>query len=124
MNLRPRFRLGVPFFILISAVLGQSSLLTIGGFYQMRSSSAGHYARHKGSYAPATGTVDLSPSKWNPADRERVEKLEMSLFAPAVREIDGRSGLISNTGSPIAVHAGIEALKQGGTAADAAATVA
>ena len=124
MNLRPRFRLGVPFFILISAVLGQRSWRTVAGFYPQGSSSGKHYATYNGSHAPARSTVDLSPSKWNPADRERVEKLEMGLFAPGVRSIDGRSGLISNTGSPIAVHAGIEALKQGGTAADAAATVA
>src|SRR5215467_4049206 len=72
----------------------------------------------------AANGADLSPDKWNPADRERVEKLEMSFFPPAARTIEGASGLVSNTGCPIAVRAGIEALKQGGTAVDAAATVA
>jgi gamma-glutamyltranspeptidase/glutathione hydrolase len=74
--------------------------------------------------AVTVGKTDLSPSGWKPDDRERVEKLEMRFHPPQARAVDGRSGLISNTGSPIAVHAGIEALKQGGTAADAAATVA
>ena len=40
------------------------------------------------------------------------------------RIVEGHSGLVAATMSPIAVRAGIEALKQGGTAADAAATVA
>ena len=40
------------------------------------------------------------------------------------RTVEGGSGLVAATMSPIAVRAGIEALRQGGTAADAAATVA
>jgi gamma-glutamyltranspeptidase / glutathione hydrolase len=68
--------------------------------------------------------VDLSPRKWNPSEKTKMEQLEMSPFPPRARTVEGRSALISNTGSPIAVHAGIEALKQGGNAADAAATVA
>jgi gamma-glutamyltranspeptidase/glutathione hydrolase len=43
---------------------------------------------------------------------------------PAARTIEGRSELVSATLSPIAVHAGMEALRQGGTAADAAIAVA
>jgi gamma-glutamyltranspeptidase/glutathione hydrolase len=38
--------------------------------------------------------------------------------------IEGQNGLVAATMSPIAVHAGVEALRQGGTAADAAATIA
>lgn len=71
-----------------------------------------------------TFAADLSPEKWNPADRKRAEELERRLFAPQARTVEGASAIISDTGSPIAVQAGIEALKQGGTAADAAATVA
>lgn len=74
--------------------------------------------------AEATSASDLSPEKWNPADKKHAEELEMSPFAPRARSVEGRSVLISDTGSAIAVRAGIEALKQGGTAADAAATVA
>ena len=68
--------------------------------------------------------ADLSPDKWTPTDKNRVEALEMRFFPSQARTIQGSSAIICNTGSPIAVHAGIEALKQGGTAADAAATVA
>jgi len=50
-----------------------------------------------------SGASDLSPGKWKPADRDRVEKLEMRFFPAETRAIEGNSGLISNTGSPIAV---------------------
>ncbi len=43
---------------------------------------------------------------------------------PRRRVVEGKSGLVVATMSPIAVNAGMEALRQGGTAADAAATVA
>ncbi len=67
---------------------------------------------------------DLSPQTWNAADRTRVEDLQMSPFAPRVRAVQGTSAIICDTGSPIAVYAGMQALNAGGTAADAAATVA
>jgi len=38
--------------------------------------------------------------------------------------VEGHRGLVTATMSPISVHAGVEALRQGGTAVDAAATVA
>ncbi|HLJ30042.1 MAG TPA: gamma-glutamyltransferase [Candidatus Angelobacter sp.] len=75
-------------------------------------------------FLQVANAADLSPVKWTPADKNRAEALEMGFFPSQARTIEGSAGLISNTGSPIAVHAGIEALKQGGTAADAAATVA
>ncbi len=74
--------------------------------------------------AQAAPAPDLSPQTWSAADRTRVENLQMSPFAPRARAIEGSSAIICNTGSPIAVYAGMEALKRGGTAADAAATVA
>ena len=124
MNLKPQLRLVICFFLLIFLGFVQNPAWTGRALCPTRSGSDRHYGRQSKSHTSSTSTVDLSPGKWNPADRERVEKLEMGLFAPGIREIEGRSGLVSNTGSPIAVHAGIEALKQGGTAADAAATVA
>jgi gamma-glutamyltranspeptidase/glutathione hydrolase len=54
--------------------------------------------------------ADLSPAKWKADERARV--------------VEGQQGLVAGTMSPIAVHAGMEAPRQGGTAADAAATVA
>lgn len=68
--------------------------------------------------------ADFSPQSWNAADRKHVEALQMNSFAPRVRSIHGSSAIICDTGSPIAVYAGMEALKRGGSAADAAATVA
>ena len=75
-------------------------------------------------FLQVAGAADLSPAKWTPTDKNRVETLEIRPFPSQARILEGSSGMISNTGSPIAIHAGIEALKQGGTAADAAATVA
>jgi gamma-glutamyltranspeptidase/glutathione hydrolase len=66
----------------------------------------------------------LSPAQWPGDERARVEALEQSPLPPRSRYVEGKFGLVSATVSPIAVHAGIEALKQGGTAADAAVTVA
>jgi gamma-glutamyltranspeptidase/glutathione hydrolase len=68
--------------------------------------------------------ADLSPQSWNAADRTRVEALQMSPFPPRAGAVQGSTAIICDTGSPIAVYAGMEALKKGGTAADAAATVA
>lgn len=73
------------------------------------------------SIAPA---ADLSPQTWNAAEKKHVEQLEMSPFAPRARAVQGGTVMISDTGSPIAVYAGMQVLKKGGSAADAAATVA
>jgi gamma-glutamyltranspeptidase/glutathione hydrolase len=73
------------------------------------------------SMASAAG---LSPAEWNAGDRTRAEALEQQPTPPSTRLVGGKSGLVAATMSPIAVRAGIETLKQGGTAADAAATVA
>ena len=74
-------------------------------------------------YAQLVRAADISPQTWDATDRKHVEALEMNPLAPLARAIQGSSGIISNPGSPIAVYAGINALKQGGSAADAAATV-
>jgi gamma-glutamyltranspeptidase/glutathione hydrolase len=68
--------------------------------------------------------ADLSPNKWKPEDKARAEQAEMVPWPSQARVIEGQSGLVAATMSPIAVRAGVEALRQGGTAADAAATVA
>ncbi|MGA8088901.1 MAG: gamma-glutamyltransferase [Terracidiphilus sp.] len=72
---------------------------------------------------PAFG-ADLSPNKWKPEEKARVEQAEAIPWPSQARAIEGKSGLVAATMSPIAVHAGVEALRQGGTAADAAATIA
>jgi len=68
--------------------------------------------------------ADLSPAKWPPDEKALAERLELSAFPPKAAMVEGRSGLVTATLSPIAVRAGIESLKQGGTAADAASTIA
>lgn len=77
----------------------------------------------------ATNTVvyaaDLSPGSWPEAERERLEKLESQTWAPLEpHSVESSGGIVSATVSPVAVYAGVRALKQGGNAADAAATVA
>jgi gamma-glutamyltranspeptidase/glutathione hydrolase len=68
--------------------------------------------------------ADLSPAHWPPAEKARAEEAQKSLSPAQARTVEGPSGLVAATTSPIAVQAGIQALRQGGTAADAAATVA
>jgi gamma-glutamyltranspeptidase/glutathione hydrolase len=84
--------------------------------------SAGIFALISATPAQA---AEISPAKWPAADRELAEKQEAAGWTPSsARSISGKKGVISAIASPIAVHAGLEALRQGGTAADAAATVA
>jgi gamma-glutamyltranspeptidase/glutathione hydrolase len=68
--------------------------------------------------------ADLSPAKWPPDEKAHAESQELSVFPTKARLVEGRSGLVAATLSPVAALAGIEALKQGGTAADAASTIA
>lgn len=68
--------------------------------------------------------ADLAPNKWKPEEKARVEQAEMIPWPSQARVVEGKSGLVAATMSPIAVYAGLETLRQGGTAADAAATVA
>jgi gamma-glutamyltranspeptidase/glutathione hydrolase len=68
---------------------------------------------------------DLLPASWPQAERESVEKLESQTTSPLESQIvESNKGIISATVSPVAVYAGIQALKLGGNAADAAATTA
>jgi gamma-glutamyltranspeptidase/glutathione hydrolase len=70
-------------------------------------------------------SADLSPGQWPTADRERLENSEYQSWSPSyVRQVGSNGGIVSATVSPVAVHAGIQALELGGTAADAAATTA
>lgn len=82
-----------------------------------------------GAMALAASSVasaaDLSPGSWPAADRARVEAQEAQSWSPPqAQTVSGSEGMVSATVSPIAVYAGVQALKQGGNAADAAATVA
>jgi gamma-glutamyltranspeptidase/glutathione hydrolase len=69
--------------------------------------------------------ADLSPARWPVKAREQAERTEAQTWMPrTMRSFKSRKGLISAVASPVAVLAGLEALRQGGNAADAAATVA
>lgn len=62
----------------------------------------------------------MSPAAWPPAARAQLQLAELKLYPQGTRIVEGRQGLVTGTLSPIAVHAGMEALQRGGTAADAA----
>ncbi|TAJ70413.1 MAG: hypothetical protein EPO51_17950 [Phenylobacterium sp.] len=68
--------------------------------------------------------ADLSPDRWPAAERAKIEREEQVFSPPYSGLVQGREMIVAATLSPVAVHAGVEALKQGGTAADAAAVVA
>jgi gamma-glutamyltranspeptidase / glutathione hydrolase len=68
--------------------------------------------------------ADLSPDHWPVAIRADVERKEVFRYPPYGRTVEGDHGLMAGTLSPIAIHAGSEALREGGSAADAAATAA
>jgi gamma-glutamyltranspeptidase / glutathione hydrolase len=69
--------------------------------------------------------ANLSPGLWPAAERATLEQQERDSYSPGQAQvIEGSAGLVSATVSPVAVFAGAEALRQGGSAADAAATTA
>lgn len=74
--------------------------------------------------ATAASTAAQSPATWTAADRERLEQREAAIFPSAAANASSSKGLVSATASPIAVHAGVEVLRAGGTAADAAVATA
>ena len=68
--------------------------------------------------------ADLSPGQWPKVDRGALENLEEQVMPQTARLLETRNGMIAATMSPVSVRAGLETLKQGGTAADAASVVA
>jgi gamma-glutamyltranspeptidase/glutathione hydrolase len=67
--------------------------------------------------------ADLSPACWDAGEIEFYLPLETNLGE--VKPLaEGRSGLIAGSSSTLALRTGLEALKQGGSAADAALTAA
>src|SRR4051812_30017450 len=72
----------------------------------------------------AAPAATLSPQSWPDAERLRLEQSEAAIWPSRVRAAAGTRGLVTGTASPVAVHAGVETLRQGGTAADAAVATA
>ena len=75
-----------------------------------------------GSWAQAPG-VDLSPARWPEGEFEQYSERHYNYDLPRVQGV-GRHGLIAGTSCALAVRSGLEALKQGGSAADAALVTA
>lgn len=57
-------------------------------------------------------------------DRASIEAREAAIYPTAIREVRSETGMVAGTASPIAVEAGAQILREGGTAADAAITTA
>lgn len=76
--------------------------------------------------AQAAGSADdLSPQHWPAAERIAAEQAEIAAPTPSTRRVvSGKSGLVVSTLSPIAALAGVQTLKRGGNAADAAIAAA
>jgi gamma-glutamyltranspeptidase/glutathione hydrolase len=74
----------------------------------------------------AAGSADdLSPQHWPEAERIAAEQTEIAAPTPSMsRVVSGKSGLVVSTLSPIAALAGVQTLKRGGNAADAAIAAA
>jgi gamma-glutamyltranspeptidase/glutathione hydrolase len=73
--------------------------------------------------AAPSQAADLSPTHWPEVQRVELQTRELSFVPKEEREVHG-AVLITGTASPVAIHAGMEALRQGGSASDAATVVA
>lgn len=67
------------------------------------------------------GQVDLSPARWSADERARFEKYRQQFTNHNVL-VQAKSAVITGTTCAPAVRCGLEAMKQGGTAADAVLT--
>src|SRR5688572_9968493 len=74
------------------------------------------------SSSPAVAQdVDLTPRRWGPGEEARYDSLT-STWSRRVPLARGTEGMIAATSGAAGARAGLEALKQGGTAMDAALT--
>lgn len=67
--------------------------------------------------------ADLSPENWDEEERRYLENRENKNNPAEFSTVSSGNGLITATLSPVSIRAGIESMKQGGNAADAAITV-
>ena len=64
--------------------------------------------------------TSLSPATWPPGEFERLEKMTLNRFEqPKPLAVSAGKGLVAGTTEPLAVHAGLDALRKGGNAMDA-----
>ena len=71
----------------------------------------------------ASDQNDLSPAKWAEGELEKYSSLNRTFDQPH-QLATGNKGMVAGTSGALAVRAGLEALKQGGSAADAVMTTA
>ncbi len=71
----------------------------------------------------ATNHVDLSPAKWGEGEVEKYRIADTASGIPSPL-VTSRKAMICGTSGASAIRSGLEALKQGGTAADAVLTAA
>ncbi len=69
--------------------------------------------------ASSTFEIDLSPAQWDPAEIEKYNQLEQQFGRENVL-FEGKNAIITGTTTPSAQRAGLEALRRGGNAMDAA----
>jgi gamma-glutamyltranspeptidase/glutathione hydrolase len=71
---------------------------------------------------------EFSPDRWPQQDRDRYLALQALAYSDAPQRLQksavSSKGMVAGTSDPFAVHAGVEILKHGGSAADAALTTA
>lgn len=76
------------------------------------------------SVSAFVAAADLSPDTWSAPVRTQLEQMEQAPWPSSARTVEGRTAFVAATLSPIATEAGMQALRHGGTAADAAITTA
>ncbi len=67
------------------------------------------------------GNKDLSPAGWEEGELEKYSKLNLLSGVPKPH-VEASNGMVVGTFGPLAIRAGVEVLKQGGNAVDAALT--
>jgi len=84
---------------------------------------AGCNSMSKDSASEVAAKKSLAPSAWSAQDLEKFKNIESVRF-PGNPEATGYNGVVSGSFHGMAQQAGLEALKQGGTSADAAMVTA
>jgi gamma-glutamyltranspeptidase len=69
------------------------------------------------------GSADLSPAAWPEGELEKYARLNRETNVPKP-PVEADEGMVVGAFSPLAIRSGMEALKKGGSAADAALTTA
>lgn len=79
-----------------------------------------------GKSMPLKHAISLSPETWLIGEQQRYETLSLRQHnsRPKPLAFSNGKGLVAGTDSPLAIHAGLHALRRGGSAMDACLTTA